>query len=196
MHPQDAGSFLQGDGVQYCSAVQCLVGCAIQQFVYHALAAHAHQQRQLKHVQHLLMRQQFVVVVECLGKPIPWVEDDVLLPQVPQLLNLLRKIQHHLLHQIIVVRRCLHGLGSPFHVHQDVWHTQLRHRLEHSLVQFAARDVVDDVSSQLFHTHLRHVCTKSVHTHRHLWSILPYHLHATSQSCHFLLCTHIISAWA
>jgi len=91
MYPEDVGSFLECDGVEYRSSVESMVGSGGKQSVDHTLMRYAHEQRQMEHTEVLHITQQSVVVVERLTESESRIEYDVLRPLVPESLYPLSK---------------------------------------------------------------------------------------------------------
>ena len=130
------------------------------------------------------------------GKTKAWVEDDVLLSQVAQLLDFLSKIKQYLLHEVVVVWCLLHGLWRSFHVHQHVGHTETCHCGKHFFVEFAARDVVDDLHSIFFHAHLCHIGSEGIYRHDGIGSFLTKDAKSSSEALHLFLCGNVVSVGA
>ena len=96
MHSEDACSFHQGYCINDGRTVERLIGSTAKQLVDHRLAGHSYQQGQLEHLQFLQFAHQLIVLLLRLSEAEAWVKDNILHPEVAQLLHLLGEAQQHL----------------------------------------------------------------------------------------------------
>ena len=64
MNPKDVGSLGQGEGMEYCGAVEGCVGCGIEQLVNHTFMRYAHQDGQLKDIERYQVIEQLAVLIK------------------------------------------------------------------------------------------------------------------------------------
>lgn len=91
MDTEYACPFSQGYGIENGSTIERILRSDTQRLIYHRLTRHAHQQRQFHHQQPLQFAQQSEILLHGLAKAEAGVKDDVLLPEITQLLHFIGK---------------------------------------------------------------------------------------------------------
>lgn len=85
VHPQDAGSSAQRQGIDDSGAIEGLIDSDVQWLPYEPLTRQSGQNGQTQHVQLTLMTRHAIVLLHTLAKAIARVEDDVVDMKVAQL---------------------------------------------------------------------------------------------------------------
>ena len=89
--------------------------------------------------------------------------------------------------------RCLlHVLRIALHVHEDIGNSQAGHCGEHVPVQFATRDIIDDLHPELLHAHACYIGAEGIHTHHSIGSHTSQDSQRMTQTLHLLLGRHVV----
>ena len=136
--------------------------------------------------------QHIVVVFKGLSETESGVSDDVVHAVVAEHLCTPRQICHHIGRHIVVVRRRLHVAGLALHVHKNVGYAKAADGVEHGTGHLSAGNVVDDLHTEVAHTHPCHIGTERVDTEYGIGSLAAYHLQPEGQTMHLLIGTHLV----
>ena len=102
------------------------------------------------------------------------------------------KVLKHLGEQVIIVGCLLHVLRIALHVHEDIGNSQAGHCGEHVPVQFATRDVIDDLHPELLHAHACYIGAEGIHTHHSIGSHTSQDSQRMTKTLHLLLGRHVV----